>query len=186
MNTTLDTLSEKALYNLGFRKSEKDKPLMLIPLKLISIIPDNLKVIDLFGYEHVWGDVKDDDDSRKGLLSYGIIPKVYKITTEYGDVVFLHKDAVGDDFIIVKYKKDYPKNNEHIILGSVVTCGRPYVRTYSTMNTVSFTLINKMGNSTSIGFDIEKGILVDAQKERLKEIRLAILKFTFPNLNSIA
>lgn len=66
------SMSEQELRMYGFRPWG-DSGLMLIPLYLKEILPQDLKVTSIFGGETELS--KADNDNRSGLLAYGIYVK---------------------------------------------------------------------------------------------------------------
>lgn len=68
-----DTLTKEKALSYGFRNWSGDRPnFLLIPACFFDFIPIGLKVQSLTGKEIIYDGNNIDDDSRFGLLAYGI------------------------------------------------------------------------------------------------------------------
>ena len=68
-------LTEKEMLSLGFGKWSKDDPMRLIPLWLFPFLPDEVDCGCIDGEKRVQKKSEMDNDSRFGLLAYGVMPK---------------------------------------------------------------------------------------------------------------
>lgn len=64
--------TQDELLALGFRWWDEKHELLLIPLKLFPQIPDGTVLTCINGKKAVKGKDKIDDDTRAGLIAYGI------------------------------------------------------------------------------------------------------------------
>lgn len=66
--------SEKA-ESYGFRKWSETSPVYLIPYCFLDFIPIGTELISIMGTKVIYDGANIDDDTRCGLLAYGIILK---------------------------------------------------------------------------------------------------------------
>ena len=66
-----NALTECEMRKLGFKKYED---MMLIPLYLLPVLPIGFEVKSILGDKIVYDGTNLDDDSRAGMLAYGICP----------------------------------------------------------------------------------------------------------------
>ena len=64
--------TEEELLNLGFRWWDEKHELLLVPLKLFNQIPDGTEFTCISGEKAVKGKDPIDDDTRGGLMAYGV------------------------------------------------------------------------------------------------------------------
>jgi len=78
-------LNEAQLRLLGFQRWDKSG-LMLIPLTHLGCIPDGTVLHCINGNKYVVGKDEIDDDTRGGILAYGIFPRTVTHDSK-GDIV---------------------------------------------------------------------------------------------------
>jgi hypothetical protein len=67
-------LTAKQLTKHGFRKWDNKKPtLMLIPKELYGSIPNGFELTTIFGKKEKFKNGVTDNDSRFGMLAYGVL-----------------------------------------------------------------------------------------------------------------
>ena len=61
----------------GLRRSSKESGLLLIPLALLDRLPEGLILTSIDGEKYTVGQDEIDDDTRFGLLAYGVVSGQY-------------------------------------------------------------------------------------------------------------
>ena len=85
-NFDWSNLTEKKLLESGFSAWNTENPdvgtIYLVPSWLKRYIPDDIRLVSIFG-ESIDDNSKIDDDERGGYLAYGIIPKTTEDRTSF-------------------------------------------------------------------------------------------------------
>lgn len=71
----LDKLTRKEMQELQFGRWDDESELMLVPLWLVPLVPDDIEVYGIGGGKMTAAEAKKDLDVRFGCVAWGIYPK---------------------------------------------------------------------------------------------------------------